>query len=97
MHESDLFLIQMAAEGRGHTFLTRALQLVSRTTKLLRDPRPTLTSFLSRKGRRKSFFSTSRLSPFPILMHPMLTSFTVASDDAKSAQQARPMERVNEH
>ena len=28
MHESDLFLIDMAAEGRGHTILTRALQLV---------------------------------------------------------------------
>ena len=29
MHESDLFLIDMAAEGRGHTILTRALQLVT--------------------------------------------------------------------
>ena len=76
MHESDLFLIEMAAEGRGHTILIRALQLVPGSTrKLLGDPRPTLTSFLSRKGRRKSFFSTSRLSPYPILMHPLLTSF----------------------
>ena len=87
MHESDLFLIDMAAEGRGHTILTRALQLVigTCTTKLLGDPRPTLTSFLLRNGRRKVFFSNSRLSPFPVLMHPLLTSFTVASDDAKSA------------
>ena len=87
MHESDLFLIDMAAEGRGHTILTRALQLVigTCTTKLLGYSRPTLTSFLLRNGRRKAFFSTSRLSPFPVLMHPLLTSFTVASDDAKSA------------
>ena len=28
MHESELFQIDMAAEGRGHTILTRALQLV---------------------------------------------------------------------
>ena len=85
MHESDLFLIEMAAEGRGHTILTRALQLVPGTTKLLGDPKPTLTSFLSRKGSRKPFFSTSRLSPFPSLMHPLLTSFIVGSDDATSA------------
>ena len=84
MHESDLFLIEMAAEGRGHTILTRALQLVPSTTKLLGDPRPTLTSFLSRKRRRKSFFSTFRLSPFTILMHPLLTWFIVASDDVSS-------------
>ena len=83
MHESDLFLVEMAAEGRGHTILTRALQLVS---KFLGDPRPTLTSFLLRNGRTKVFFfSTSRLSPFPVLMHPLLTSFIVASDGAKSA------------
>ena len=47
--ESDLFLIDMAAEGRGHrgvTTLTLALQLVPGTTKLLGDPRPTFTSFL---------------------------------------------------
>ena len=85
MHESDLFLIDMEAEGRGHTILTGALQLVIGTTKFLGDPRPTLTSFLLRNGRRKVFFSTSRLSPFPVLMHPLLTSFIVASDDAKSA------------
>ena len=97
MHENDLFLIDMAAEGRGHTILTSALQLVMGTTKLLGDPRPTLTSLLLRNGRRKVLFSTSRLSPFPVLMHPLLTSFVVASDDAKSAQQARPMERVYEH
>ena len=84
MHESDLFLIDMAAEGRGHTILTRALQLVIGTTKLLGYPRPTLTSYLLRNGRRKVFFSTSRLSPIPVLMHPLLTSFTVASDDANS-------------
>ena len=30
-HESDLFLMRMAAEGRGHTILTRALQLVPGT------------------------------------------------------------------
>ena len=52
--KSDLFPIDMAAEGRGHTFLTRALQLVLGTTKLLEDQRPTLTSFLLRNGR---FFS----------------------------------------
>ena len=84
MHESRLFLIDMAAEGRGHTILTRALQLVIGTTKLLGDPRPTFTPFLLRNGRRKVFFSTSRLSPFPVLMHPQLNSFIVASDDAKS-------------
>ena len=83
MHESDLFLIDMAAEGRGHTILTRAL--VIGTKKLLGDPRPTLTSFLLRNGSRKVFFSTSRLSPFHVLMHHLLTSFIVASDDAKSA------------
>ena len=56
--ERDLFLIDMAAEGRCNTILTRALQLVPGTTKLLRDPRPTLTSFLLRNGRR-SFFLPS--------------------------------------
>ena len=66
MNESDLFLIDMAAEGRGHTILIRALQLVIGTTKFLGDPRPTLTSFLLRNGRRKVFSSTSRLSPFPV-------------------------------
>ena len=85
MREGNLFLIDMAAEGRGHTIRTRALQLVIGTTELLGDPRPTLTSFLWRNGPRKVFFSTSRLSPFPVLMHPLLTSFIVASDDAKSA------------
>ena len=55
MHESGLFPIDMAAEGRGHTILTRALQLVPGTelTKLLGDQRPTLASFLLRNGRRK--------------------------------------------
>ena len=65
MHESDLFLIDMAADGRGHTILTRALQLVIGTTKLLGDPKPTLTSFLLRNGRRK-FFSP----PFVFLPSP---------------------------
>ena len=67
MHESDLFLTDMAAEGRGHTILTRALLLVigTCTTKLRGYPRPTLTSFLLRNGRRKAFFSTSRLSSLP--------------------------------
>ena len=94
--ESNLFLIDMAAEGRCITILTRALQLVPGTTKLLGDPRPTLTSFLLRNGCRK-FFSTSRLSPCPVVMHPLFTSFTVTDDDAKSALQAWPMERVYEH
>ena len=86
MHESDLFLIEMAAEGRGHTILTRALQLVPGTTKLLGDPRPILPPLSFReKGAENLFFSTSRLSPFPILMHPLLTSLIVASDNAKSA------------
>ena len=87
----------MAAEGRGHTILTRALQLVIGTTKLFGDPRTTFTSFLLRNGRRKVFFSTFRFSPFPVLMHPLLNSFIVASDDAQSDSQARPMERVYEH
>ena len=83
MHESSLFLIDMAAEGRGHTILTRALQLVLGTTKLLGDQSYSHL-FNLRKGRRKVFFSTSRLFPFPVLMHPLLTSFIVASDDDKS-------------
>ena len=64
MHESDLFLIDMAAEGRGHTILTRALQLqlVIGTTKILGDPRPTLTSFLLRNGSRKVFLHLSSFS-----------------------------------
>ena len=67
MNESDLFLIDMAAEGRGHTILIRALQLVMGTTKFLGDLIPTLTSFLLRNGRRKVFSSTPLvflLSPF---------------------------------
>ena len=79
------FLIEMAAEGRGVTFLTPALQLAQATTKLLGDPRPTLTSFLLTMIRPRIFFSSSRLSPFPVLMLPLLTSFVVASDDAKFA------------
>ena len=50
--ESDLFQIDMAAEGRGNTIPTRALQLVPGTTKLPGDPRPTLTFFLLRNGHR---------------------------------------------
>ena len=70
MHEIDLFLIEMAAEGRGHTILTRALQLVS---KFLGDPKPTLTaSFLLRNGRRKVLF-----------LH--LSSFSLPHFDASSA------------
>ena len=71
MHERDLFLIDfMAAEGRGHTILTRALQLVPGPTKLLGDPRPTLTSFLLR-NRRRTFFLGDLLSMFfAVLMHP---------------------------
>ena len=82
--ESDLFLIEMTAdrEGRGVAILTPAL--VSGTTKLIGDPRPTLTSFLLINGR-KNVFSTSRLSPFPVLMIPLLTLIIVASDDANSA------------
>ena len=34
-HESFFFLIDMAAEGRGNTILTRALQLVPGSSKLL--------------------------------------------------------------
>ena len=44
--ESDLFLLDMAAEGRGVTILTRALPLVPATTKLLGDSRPTRIFFL---------------------------------------------------
>ena len=71
MHESDLFPIDMAAEGRGHIILTRALQLVPGTTKLQTYSH----LFPFEKRARKRFFSTSRLYPFPILMHPLLTSF----------------------
>ena len=53
--ESDLFLIDMAAEGRGNTILTRALQLVPGPSKLLGDSRPTLTSFILRNGHRNVF------------------------------------------
>ena len=60
--KSDLFPIDMAAEGRGHTFLTRALQLVPGTTKLLDYQRPTLTSFLLRNGRRIFFVLLSSFS-----------------------------------
>ena len=65
MYESDLFLIDMAAEGHGNTILTRALQLVPGPTKLVGDPRPTLTSFLLRNGRR-NFFSP----PLVFLSYP---------------------------
>ena len=61
--ESDLFLSDMAAEGRGNTILTRALQLVPGPSKLLGDLKPTLFPF--EKRAQKCFFSTSRLSPFP--------------------------------
>ena len=72
MHESDLLLIDMAAEGRGGTILTSALQLVLGTTKLLGDPRPTLTCFLLRNGCRESFLR--------------LSSFSLPRFDASSAQ-----------
>ena len=65
MHESDLFLMDMAAEGRGHTILTSALQLVIGTTKLLGDPRPTLTSFLFLKTGAEKFFSPPLVFPLP--------------------------------
>ena len=65
MHESGLFLIDMAAEGRGHTILTRALQLVIGTTKLLGDPRPTFTSFLLRNGAEKFFSPPLVFLPSP--------------------------------
>ena len=45
----------MAAEGRGNTILTRALQLVPGPSKLLGDSKPTLTSFLLRNGRRNVY------------------------------------------
>ena len=82
--ESDLFLIDMAAEGRGNTILTRALQLVPGPSKLLADSKPTLTSFLLRNGRRNVFsppivFLPSRLT------RRLFTSFIVASNEAKSA------------
>ena len=69
--ESDLFLIDIAAEGRGVTILTSALQLVPGTTKLLEDPRPTLTSFLLRNGC-KIFFS-------PPIVFRALPSFDASS------------------
>ena len=65
MHESALFLIDMAAEGRGHTILTCALQLVIGTKKLLGDPSHSHL-FTFEKRAQKFFFSTSRLSPFPV-------------------------------
>ena len=60
--ESDLFLIEMTAdrEGRGVAILTPAL--VSGTTKLIGNPRPTLTSFLLINGRKKCFLHPSSFS-----------------------------------
>ena len=92
--ESDLFLIDKAAEGRCITILTRALQLVPATTTLLGDLRHTLISFLLRNGR-KSFSPTLVFLPSRFdQMHSLLTSFTDTSDDGKSAKQARPKEPV---
>ena len=71
MHESALFLIDMAAEGRGHTILTRALQLVLGTTKLLGDPSYSHL-FPFEKRAQKSFF-----------LH--LSSFSLPRFDASSA------------
>ena len=90
------FLIVTAAEGRGVNFWHVHCSW----------PRYYETAWGSKTyshlfpfdyDQAQNFFPTSRLSPFPVLMIPLLTSFVVASDDAKFAQQARPMERVYEH
>ena len=75
--ESDLFRIDMAAEGRGKIILTRALQLVAGTMKLLGDPRPTLTSFLLRNGRKIFFLHLSSFSlpRFDAPSESLFTSF----------------------
>ena len=58
--EGDIFLIDIAAEGRGVTILSCAL--VPGMMKLLGDPRPTLSSFLLKSGRRNVFLHLSSFS-----------------------------------
>ena len=65
MHESALLLMDMAAEGRGHTIVTRALQLVIGYYENFSGIQATLTSFLFRNGRRKVFSPPLVFLPFP--------------------------------
>ena len=73
------FWLDMAAEGRGNTILTRALQFQVLRNSGIQD---LLSSLSFWETVAEIFFSTSRLSPFTVLMHPLLTSFIVTSDDA---------------
>ena len=63
-HESDIFLIDMAAEGHGVTVLTRVQQLHGSSYCETAWIQATLTSFLLTNGRRK-FFSPPLVFSLP--------------------------------
>ena len=71
----------MAAEGRGNTILTRALQLVPGPSKLLGIQDLLSPLSFQETGHEMFFLHLSSFS-LPILMRPLFTSFIVALNEA---------------